>query len=275
MDSCRDARQLTTEIPAGTKKFLPCDVGDAFSTCKLTKRAQKLCVIELNGRCFMYKGGPQGLAPMALFWNTHMQDIFYRVMATHWRSMWVSFVDDNGVHGFTDEQVTGRARILSAILRATNKPHTFGTKGEGDNTWHAKPSDSMVLAGLHYSEKGITCNNEIIEALRRTLTTYKVKTKTDAQHVIGTIQYSHIAFSWTNRAYTRYSALMRVLTTAMIASETGKRLQWPQECLEACQELHEHIANQPLASWSPRSLLTALTCFIAMTGAADLAGTCT
>ena len=56
---------------------------------------------------------------------------------------------------------------------------------------------------------------------------------------------------------------------AMTASETGKRLQWPQECLDACQELNDHITNQPLASWSPASLLTEHTCLVAMTDASD------
>ena len=85
----------------------------------------------------------------------------------------------------------------------------------------------------------------------------------------GTIQYSHTAFHWEEQAYTRYSSLMRVLTTAMAQSEAGRRLQWPDECTEACHELHKHIANQPLAHWSPHSILTALTCLIAMTDASD------
>ena len=84
----------------------------------------------------MYKGGPQGLAPMALFWNAHLQDIFYEVLGVHLRHMFVAFLDDLGVHGFTDAQVTARARVFSAILRATNKPHMFGVKGDDAcNTW--------------------------------------------------------------------------------------------------------------------------------------------
>ena len=148
VDSVLDARDLSAEVPVGSTHFLGCDISDAFSTCKLTERAQKLCVCELNGRYFMYLGGPQGLAPMAIFWNCHIQDGFYRVMGAHWRKMWICYVDDMGVHGKSPQQVTDRARILNRILVALDKPHTFGEKGAADNTWQAMPQETMVLAGF-------------------------------------------------------------------------------------------------------------------------------
>ena len=87
LDSIQDARELAQDVPPGTQYFLPCDnvISDAFSTMMQanTSRAQKLCVIELNGRVVMYLGGPQGLAPIALFWNTHIQDGFYKMLGTH------------------------------------------------------------------------------------------------------------------------------------------------------------------------------------------------
>ena len=125
----------------------------------------------------MYLGGPRGLAPMAIFWNCHIQDRFYRVMGNHWRKMWICFVDDMGVHGKSPQQVTDRARILNRILVALEKPHAFGEKGAEDNTWQATPQESMVLAGLKYSADGISCNEEMLEALRKTLTEFKVTTR--------------------------------------------------------------------------------------------------
>ena len=85
-----------------------------------------------------------------------------------------------GVHGTSPEMVTNRARILNRILVRLDKPHAFGEKGAEDNTWRATPQTSMVLAGLKYSAQGISCNEEILEALKRTLTEYKVKNKEDA-----------------------------------------------------------------------------------------------
>ena len=60
---------------------------------------------------------------MALFWNCHIQDGFYKIMGNHWRKMWICFVDDMGVHGTSPEMVTNRARILNRILVMLDKPH--------------------------------------------------------------------------------------------------------------------------------------------------------
>ena len=173
------------------------------------ERAQKLCMVELNGRYFMYLGGPQGLAPIALFWNAYIQDGFYKIMGNHWRKMWICFVDDMRVHGKSAEAVTARARILNRILVRLEKPHAFGVKGDAANTWKATPKESMVLAGLKYSALGISCNEEILEALKRTLTEYKVTNKEEAQHIIGIIQYSYAAFQWDAASLTRYHLLMK------------------------------------------------------------------
>ena len=270
VDSVLDARELSKEVPPGSTHFLGCDISDAFSTCKLTERAQKLCVVELNGRFFMYMGGPQGLAPMALFWNAHVQDGFHKIMGNHWRKMWICFVDDMGVHGKSPEEVTTRARILSRILVRLEKPHAFGVKGDADNTWKAAPKESMVLAGLKYSARGISCNEEILEALKRTLTQYKVTNKEDAQHVIGTIQYSYTAFQWDDASLTRYSSLMKVLNDAMkVASAPRARINWDEACKNACIELHDHIVNRPLAYWSPFELINDDNCLVSMTDASD------
>ena len=162
VDSVPDARDPSAEVPVGSTYFLGCDISDAFSTCKLTERARRLCVCELNGRYFMYLGGPQGLVPMVIFWNCHIQDGFYRVMGNHWRKMWICFVDEMGVHGKSPQHVTDRARILNRILVALDKPHAFGENGADDNTCQATPQESMVLAGLKYSVNGISCNEEFL-----------------------------------------------------------------------------------------------------------------
>ena len=96
--------------------------------------------------------------------------------------MWICYVDDMGVHGKSPQQVTDRAQILNRILVALDKPHAFGEKGADDNTWQATPQETMVLAGLKYSKDGISCNEEIMEALRKTLTEFKITNKEDAQH---------------------------------------------------------------------------------------------
>ena len=87
-------------------------------TCRLAESSQNLVVISINGRYFKYKGGAQGLSPMALFWNCHIQDAFYAAFGVHWRHWWATctFVDDIGIHGLTAASTTARARILSVML---------------------------------------------------------------------------------------------------------------------------------------------------------------
>ena len=81
---------------------MTCDIDDAYHTCRLAEASQNLVVISINGRYLKYKGGAQGLAPMALFWNCHIQDAFYAAFGVHWRRWWATFVDDIGLHGLTD-----------------------------------------------------------------------------------------------------------------------------------------------------------------------------
>ena len=60
-------------------------------------------------------------------------------------------------------------------------------------------------------------------------TEYKAATKLDAQHAVGVVQYSHASFSSDDEAYTRYSSLTTVLTTATKAPG-GKHAKWGEDC---------------------------------------------
>ena len=82
-----------------------------------------------------------------------------------------------------------------------------------------------------------------------TLTEYNVKTQEDAQHVIGTIQYSYIAFHWDDESLTRYASLMKILNDTMkVGSGPRARINWDDTCEAACMELHQHIFNRPTAT---------------------------
>ena len=62
-----DQVTMMQSFPRGSAYFLSCDIADAYHTCRLAESSQNLVVISINGRYFKYKGGAQGLAPMALF----------------------------------------------------------------------------------------------------------------------------------------------------------------------------------------------------------------
>ena len=57
---------------------------------------------------------------------------------------------------------------------------------------------------------------------------------------------------------------MAVLTTATKVPD-GKHVKWGEDCVQACNELYEHITNRPLAYWSPHEILTEKPCLIALT----------
>ena len=119
-----------------------------------------------------------------------------------------------------------------------------------------------ALLFIRFDDFSVACNTKLA------LTEYKVTTKVDVQHVVGVIQHSHTAFSWDDDAYTRYSELMRVLTTATKVQD-GKHVKWGQDCIDVCAELYTHITNRPMAYWSPHTILTEATCLIALTDASD------
>ena len=189
-----DQTSMMMSFPRGSEHFLTCDIADAYHTCRLAESSQNLVVISINGRYFKYKGGAQGLSPMALFWNCHIQDAFYAAFGVHWRHWWATFVDDIGIHGLTAASATARARILSVMLTHIQKPHHFGSAKTSD--WTMPPTSSIILAGLHISKNGFSIDDAQLTVLRHVLTEFKVRTKEDAQHVVGVIQYCYSAFRW-------------------------------------------------------------------------------
>jgi len=139
----------------------------------------------------MYLGGAQGLAPMAVFWNAHLNDGFGRVLGPHWRKWWHSYIDDLGAHGTTAERCLGRGRLLSTILKQYKKP--FSEKPGADGSL---VTTEITLAGMHVDEHGVHLGTEVLDALQYKLTQFVVKTRKDAQHVVGVIQYCSSAFDW-------------------------------------------------------------------------------
>ena len=59
---------------------------------------------------------------------------------------------------------------------------------------------------------------------------------------------------------------MKILNNAMKVAKAPKaRINWSDECKNACIELHEHIVNQPLAFWSPFNLINDDNFLVSMT----------
>ena len=63
---------------------------------------------------------------------------------------------------------------------------------------------------------------------------------------------------------------MKILNDAMqVGSAPRARINWDDDCMAACTELHNHIVNRPLAYWSPFELIHDDTCLVSMIDASD------
>ena len=268
-----DQASMCQRIPSGTTHMISCDLSDAFHTAVVHPESRRLLVGQIAGRFIRYIGGPQGLAPMALFWNPHLHEGFYAGLSCHWIHLWTSFVDDCGVYGNSELAVIRRSRILSFLLDGLDKPHSFG--GQKDGTWKSQPQTSMILAGIHVTPDGFSIADDQLEILRFTLNDYKVKTKEDAQHVIGVVQYCHSAFRMDSDTWKAYSTALYTLMDAANAAPSQKaKVVWGPSCIDACTYLTSLITNAPRAMWNPDTLLDDNHCLATMSDASDDAYSC-
>ena len=261
-----DQRGCSLRFPMGAKRFKYIDLSDAYHTCLLTDSTRDLVVVEFDGDYYQYIGGAQGISQMAVFWPAHLEDGFYTAMEYHWRDMWSGYVDDLGCHGLNDTQVNNRHRILTTILQILKKP--YDSKGrDGD--------DHMILAGLYIDEFGVRVQDEAVEVLSLTLTAYKVKTITDAQHVLGVIQYTNSAFDITPDNWKLFSDNVTILEDAIkrynATPGNRKAILWGTAEIQACENLNSIIKNSAWAYMRPEDLLGPNKCIVTMTDASDSA----
>ena len=80
----------------------------------------------------------------------------------------------------------------------------------------------MILAGIHVTPQGFSIADDQLEILRFTLNDYQVKTKEDAQHVIGVVQYCHSAFSMDPDTRKSYSQVLYTLMDVANAAPSQK-----------------------------------------------------
>ena len=96
----------------------------------------------------------------------------------------------------------------------------------------------MILAGINVTPQGFSIANDQLEILRFTLNDYKVKTKEDAQHVIGVVQYCHTAFRMDPDTWIAYTkAIFTLMDAAKAAPSQKAKVLWGPDCLTACAYL--------------------------------------
>ena len=263
-DCCPTQLDMASRVPLGATHYRYYDLSDAFHTCKIADDSAHLVVVQFNGEFYQYVGGAQGIANMAVHWNIHLTDAFDRVLGIHWRDWYTLFVDDLGVHGFSDTQARTRGRVLEAILTVLDKP--FSDKTGADY------SESLELAGLYFDRHGVRLSDEAFASLEQCLREYPVRSVRDIQHVVGVIQYCYSAFEWpSHTASAEYSDLLGKLTDITKVSPRLIPKAWETAYPPVRDKLLSLMKKRPWAYCDPRSIIDDNHCLVMTTDASDTA----
>ena len=283
---------LTCTIPHGTKFFGNCDIHDAFHHAPVHKDSQKYLVIHWKGRYYMYLFCPQGLKVGSGFFMAFMMHIFNSALGSAWSSVtpplpspatsttvdtpgtepsnssvlpysqpwWVGYADDWMPIGDTRSRAQGRQDILQDILDVVNVP----ISPKCDNS----VKEYGTLIGLHWTEHGHCLSNDAVDSLVTALLLVP-KTTTDARAVIGLINYSETAFTYSPHEQARHGTLMTILSEAVTL---GPRLSWGDDAKRAVNELSLRMQNLPRAYYDPIQLFASGEFILIILGDASKTG---
>jgi hypothetical protein len=270
-DLVSDIADIGAAIPRGSKYYIKYDFSDAYFQVPLTKESRDLVVLRFGKDFYQFLGAAQGISVSALFYQPHINAILFQILGCHWQHWYAGYVDDYGAHAMTPLSIATRDKVFRCICKVFNK--TLSTKDdtpEDDAAFigpalppNAKPD--LVLGGLYITSKGVRINDEGFIGLQFALTSYPVKTKTDALHIIGVCNYTRTAFQWTDASSTRYSDLVGILQ----AAATSERLSWGAPQVEACSQLYDHITKRPLMYCSPETIIDDDHCVVIHTDASN------
>ena len=193
-------------------------------------------MIKIDGELIMYTGCPQGLGPVALFWNIHFTDAMYFIFDHHWTQMWVIFVDDGGVHADCEERLDLRSNMFEAFCKVFKKP--INTKFWPGGV-RPPGTDSAVCAGIEFSAGGVQAPQHTVDALTYCLVEFQQKTLTDMQHVQGALNYTESVFKLDLDDRTRVGELKSIAFNR----GTGLRYTQTPEAKQACLDLNDLIVN--------------------------------
>lgn len=244
------------DIPADAEYFCQVDIEDAFPGVKCQEKSRYLLCGVYNRKHYRCIGCPQGLAPIAPFYNVHLNDCFNHALHQHWSSMWSTFVDDVIVFSKHEERTQLRKRVLITILEVLGK--TVSQKND------MAIKKAVDIVGITVSKGGNKLSQAGIDALTYTMSV-RPRSKDMVRHMLGVILYSCTAFEWVPGRLSWVGELLHPVR------ETLKlpRFKWSDECSANIKTLMEHIPNAPLRLKSPNSLLTMESSFAIKHDASD------
>ena len=283
---------MRVSIPRSARWFFPEDIKDAFEHVvvhpgdreKLTVappvrlKPSDFTVKELKGWGYteaeiqelmgcdeillQWQHAPQGLAPIAPFWNVYMAHGLSACFDEDWHRWMALFVDDVLGHGVTEAQAKLRQRMIGTALRLLGKRLSEKldrtVKQIGD------------IAGLRFTPDGVVIGDEAVDALVQAMGETITREK-DARRLVGIIIYAQSSFEWDLQGQTIYAELLSVLHNAMAAP----KFVWTEECKRAVVMLRERVKAAPRVACRPEELLNDGWCIVVKTDASKRgAGAC-
>jgi hypothetical protein len=98
---------------------------DMFTDAEMTEwgyTSQEIAALRKEGELLLqWQHCPQGLAPIAPFWNVYFGHGMNAVFGEEWQDWMICYVDDVMVYGLTENQCKQRQRLLSMALRLLDK----------------------------------------------------------------------------------------------------------------------------------------------------------
>ncbi len=252
---------MRESVPKWAKWFFGEDVADAFEHVLLEPGDERLLTVappikltpdmfsdgELKGWGYtkeeiaelractdlllQWQHCPQGLAPIAPFWNVYLAHGFNALFGEEWHKWWALFVDDMLGYAGEKKWAEVRQRMLSAALRALKlkaSPKLDRTIREyGD------------LTGMRFEEGGVVIADEAVSALVAAMEE-PVKNEKGARRLSGIITYAQSAFRWDQDNQTVYADLM-----AEVHAGTKGGYKWTDRQREAVKALIARVKVAP------------------------------
>ena len=273
----------THSVPIGTCWYGDIDLHDAFHHGRVHKSSRRYLVIYWKGKYYMYKGCPQGLKVASGFFMMLMIDLLNQAVGGAWNNTtppidaqgdttsprplpysqpwWIGYCDDWMPIADTRVRCENRQRILRAILKVMNLPLSPKCKGDA-------VSQMGSLIGLNWTVNGHCLSDDAVASLMTALE-LQPKTITDAKAIIGLINYSESAFTYSPHEQARHGTLMTILSDSV---NLDNRLRWGDDAKRAIQELSLRMQNLPRKTYDPVQLFATNDYIIVILGDASKTG---
>ena len=256
------------QVPHTSTHFSVRDLENAFELIRLHRKSWKymVFVIRIDGKIYYLqcKVCGQGLALSAYYFPVWLFRKMFRCFGFAFLLWFATYVDDNVVHGPSEERCINRNKIFESFCRSAGiaiSPKTPATV-----------TTEVVAAGILMSSAGLSVDDSVAVAVRLRM---KVKCRgvKQARNLRGILNASRTAFYMEPGEQRRWAELMHPMDKAIaLADANGGKFPtkfWIDEVESQLEVLETFLLIKPRAHIHPGSLITHDSCLIYLTDSSD------